>query len=259
MAAGPSPWLPFGCGPADARGRLFCFPFAGGGASNFSPWRRRLPDIGVAPVQYPGRETRLAEPVPRDLGAMTDAIAQALAPWLDRPYLLFGYSMGAKIAYAVALRLRRLGLPGPRALIVAAHIPPDRASEAGRTALLPDAQFKEAVAAYGGLPAELLEDADFCAMILPVLRADFRLAVQPVEQAPLDCPIHAYAGRDDRTADAEAMRGWQRFSRQPLGLRTFEGGHFFFRDAPGFERALADDIAGALAPQRQPAPQFIPT
>jgi medium-chain acyl-[acyl-carrier-protein] hydrolase len=243
----PSPWLPFGCGAGDAAARLFCFPFAGGGASNFMPWRRRLPGIGVAPVQYPGRETRLDEPPARDLAQAVAEIAGALAPWLDRPYLLLGTSLGAKVAYAVALRLRQLGLPGPRALLVAAHVPPGSPSASARLLPLPDEQFLAAVQAYGGLPGELLESAEFRAMILPVLRADFALAHQAVELAPLACPIHAFAGTLDRTASAEAMQGWQHFTRAGLRLTRCEGGHFFFRDAPGFEAALAGDIALALA------------
>ncbi len=45
-----------------ARFRLFCFPYAGGGASLFRHWANRLPsEIEVYAVQLSGREDRLAE------------------------------------------------------------------------------------------------------------------------------------------------------------------------------------------------------
>ena len=43
--------------PAAAGVRLFCFPYAGGGAGVFAPLRQFMD--GVAAVQYPGRESRI--------------------------------------------------------------------------------------------------------------------------------------------------------------------------------------------------------
>jgi medium-chain acyl-[acyl-carrier-protein] hydrolase len=246
-----SPWFPFGCGPADAAARMFCLPFAGGGASNFSAWRKRFDDVGVAPVQYPGRETRFNEAPQHNLDGMVAGLAGAIAPWLDRPYVLFGYSMGAKLAFTLIRHLADRDLPPPRALLVAAHVPPDCASEASRAAGMDDPQFKALLRSYGGMPQELLDDEDFCSMIMPVLRADFALAVQAVDLAPIDCPIFAYAGAGDASAPPSVMAGWQRFTRSDFHAREFGGGHFFFRDAPGFEASLRADVAAALGPQRQ--------
>ncbi len=243
-------WLPFGSGPAEAGSRMFCLPFAGGGASNFTAWRKRFPGLGVAPVQYPGRETRLDEPPLHSLAELVAQLLEALQPLLDRPYLLFGYSMGAKIAYALAHALAARGLRGPAAVLVAAHGAPDCASSAGASSRLPDAQFKDVVRAYGGVPEELLADEDFCGMILPVLRADFALAAQEVDLAPLDCPVYAYAGALDASAPATVVAQWQRFTRARFQLRVFEGGHFFFRDATSFDAALRADVASALAAAR---------
>lgn len=243
-----SPWLPFGSGPADAGSRMFCLPFAGGGASNFTAWRKRFPGVGVAPVQYPGRETRLGEPLPRSLAQLVGQLLEAIAPLLDRPYILFGYSMGAKLAYALARSLAERGLRAPAALLVAAHGAPDHTSSSGASSRLPEPQFKEVVRAYGGMPAELLEDEDFCNMILPVLRADFALAAQEVGLAPLDCPVYAYAGTQDASAPASVVAQWQRFTRRGFHLRVVEGGHFFLRDGAAFDATLGADVAAALAP-----------
>ena len=70
-----SPWLPFGCGPLEAPARMFCLPFAGGGASNFSAWRKRFDGVAVAPLQYPGRETRFNEAPLHDLDTLVEGLA----------------------------------------------------------------------------------------------------------------------------------------------------------------------------------------
>jgi medium-chain acyl-[acyl-carrier-protein] hydrolase len=241
-------WLPFGDGPADARARMFCLPFAGGGASNFAAWRKLLPQVGVAPLQYPGHETRIDEAPLQSMDRMIEGLADVIAPRLDRPYLLFGYSMGAKLAFALIKRLAARGLPQPARLIVAAHRPPDRASNAVTAIGLPDREFKQVLRAYGGMPDELFDDEEFCAMALPVMRADFALAAQPVDLTPVDCPIIAYAGTDDVAATAADMAEWRRFTTSGFQLREFAGGHFFLRGAAGFESALKADMAAALLP-----------
>jgi medium-chain acyl-[acyl-carrier-protein] hydrolase len=247
MASTPfHPWMPFGSGPDNAGTRLFCLPFAGGGASNFLGWRKLLPDIGVAPVQYPGHETRLDEAPLEHLDQMIDGLVEAIAPLLDRPYMVFGYSMGAKLGFGLVQRLEQLGLPAPLCLLVGAHLPPDRKSGAARAIGLPDPEFKQVLREFGGMPEELFEDEDFCAMALPVLRADFSLSTQAIPFDRIACPILAYAGTDDATAGAAEMAGWQRFTEAQCSLREFVGGHFFLRSAPDFEAALAADLDEAM-------------
>jgi medium-chain acyl-[acyl-carrier-protein] hydrolase len=225
-----SAWFPFGPGREDAHTRLFCLPFAGGGASNFLSWRARLADagIGVAPVQYPGHETRLGEAPLHALEDMLAALHEAVAPLLDRPYALFGYSMGARLAFALAARLAAAGLP-PVRLIVAAHLPPDLPSPARQAAGLDDEAFKVLLMQYGGIPADISHEQEFWDLVLPVMRADFALAAEPFDAVPASYPIAAYAGVDD--AHAGAMAGWRRFTTAGFVLREFAGDHFFLRSA----------------------------
>ena len=61
--------------------RMFCFPYAGGGASIYRGWGASLPaDIEVCPVQLPGRESRLRDQPFDHIGPMVAAIADALRP-----------------------------------------------------------------------------------------------------------------------------------------------------------------------------------
>ncbi|EJL94056.1 putative thioesterase involved in non-ribosomal peptide biosynthesis [Herbaspirillum sp. CF444] len=244
-------WFPFGAGGEDAHTRLFCLPFAGGGASNFLPWRARLAEagVGVAPVQYPGHETRLGEAPLHAWEEMLAALQAALVPLLDRPYALFGYSMGARLAFALAARLAAAGM-APVRLIVAAHVPPDLPSPALQAAGLDDQAFKALLLRYGGIPAEISHEQEFWDLTLPLMRADFALAAAPLDAdadvaamaAAASYPIAAYAGIDDVHADAKSMAGWGRFTTAGFILREFAGDHFFLRGADVCQ-ALNTDLA----------------
>lgn len=247
-------WLPFGAGSELAHTRLFCLPFAGGGASNFLPWRAPLAQAGVAvaPVQYPGHETRMGEAPLAASSDMLTALQRALTPWLDRPYVLFGYSMGARLAFALAARLAAAG-HAPQQLIVAAQLPPDLPSPARLAAGLDDAGFKALLLGYGGIPPELAQQTEFWDMTLPLMRADFALAAEPFATLPEPAayPITAYAGVDDPHADAQAMAGWQRFTTAAFVLREFAGDHFFLRSTdlcPALHTDLATARSADLTP-----------
>lgn len=105
--------------------RLFCFPHAGGGPSFFRPWRAALrPETAVRQILLPGREFRLEEPPFRRIADLVEPLCTALRPYLDRPYALFGHSMGAVVAYEVARRFSGAGVAGPTCLIVSGRRAP---------------------------------------------------------------------------------------------------------------------------------------
>src|SRR5450759_4546174 len=101
-----------------ARLRLFCFPYAGTGASIFRTWSDGLPaEVEVCPVEFPGRGTRLMETPFTQLSPLVQALAQALVPLMDKPFAFFGHSLGALVGFELARQLRSCLLytsPSPR-------------------------------------------------------------------------------------------------------------------------------------------------
>src|SRR5579883_2155511 len=141
-----SPWRVCFKPNPQARLRLFCFPYAGGAASIYRLWPQLLPEtIEVHAIQLPGREGRLLEPTYVRLAPIIDEVTQAIAPLLDRPFALFGHSLGALLAFELARQLRRLQRPQPIHFFASARRAPQFADPDPPIHRLPDAEFLEEV------------------------------------------------------------------------------------------------------------------
>jgi surfactin synthase thioesterase subunit len=246
----PGEWFPPLNDSADAKMRLFCFPYAGGGTGAFQAWARSLPpSIALAPARLPGRETRLDERPIDSMELLISALVDALAPYLDKPFALFGHSMGAAVAFELARALRQSGKPAPACLFVSAarapqlrrgHIPPPAPS---------DAELLEELRLLNGVPPELLENEEWVPLALPALRADAALYRNYVyaEAPPLDCPIRAYGGLDDERISRPQIKAWAEQTTKDFSLQMFPGGHIFLKTHQAeFLKALSRDLSVVL-------------
>lgn len=237
-------WFPFGLGEDSTELRVFCLPFAGGGASFFRAWRNQAPtSISIVPVQYPGRETRLNEPCILDINELATELAQALLPNLDKPYIIAGYSLGAKLGFAVVHKLIELGAKEPELFIAMAHSAPDHKSEHIGASKLPIKEFRTFLQRYGSMSEQIFDDPELAEMFIPILRADIGLVECTITQKALTCPIIAYAGKQDEIVPPTRMQNWQLFTLNDFELRCIEGGHFFARTNNQFLSMFANDIA----------------
>lgn len=229
--------------------RLFCFPYAGGSATAFARWASLLPQgIEVCPVQYPGRENRMAEPPLTDVGEMARLAAAALAPYFDMPFAFFGHSLGALVAYEMARELQRAGGARPRHLIASAHRAPQVPSRREPTWQLGDADFKRRLQELNGTPKEVFEHEELLELVLPLLRADFQLAETYTHQpgrAPLDCPVTVFGGTSDSDITEDDLNAWAEVTRGGFRLKMFEGDHFFIHTrADGLLREVSQILLG---------------
>ena len=119
-------WLAYREVNPRARVRMFCFPYAGGGASAYRGWAGPLPpDVEVCPVQLPGREGRLRDAPFDHPEPLVQALADALQPYFQGlPFVFFGHSMGAMLGFELARELRRRGQSLPLHLFVSGRRAP---------------------------------------------------------------------------------------------------------------------------------------
>lgn len=228
----------------------FCLPYAGGGASNFKNWQPRLQGLtDVCPILLPAREARFRDPPYRRMQPLVDAIVDALQPNLDRPFALFGHSMGALIAFEVARKLERMVGTRQKELVclfVSGSRPPHATWSDAGIYTLPDADFLACLHdRYHAIPDVVRDNPELAQIVLPALRADFELleTYRCEDTSPLVCPIVAYGGARDSTVTADELGTWCRYTTAPFRSRLFPGDHFFLRTA---ESDLLADLAAQL-------------
>jgi surfactin synthase thioesterase subunit len=214
-------------------------------------WARVLAeDLELFAVQLPARETRREEPPYTRFFPLIDALTDALQPWLVPPFVLFGHSMGALLAFELTRELRRRDWPLPVRLLLSGRQAPTIPDQGLPIQHLPDAEFvAQLTQRYGGIPEPILRDPDFLQLFLPTLRADFDVLASYVyrPEPPLPCPISAYCGRRDQRVRSEALMDWRWQTTEGFETRWFEGDHFYFQtDRKPVLQAIQADVQALL-------------
>ena len=215
----------------EAPWRLWCLPFAGGGASAFAAWPAPLAGIAeVAAIRPAGRENRLLERPHSHWRPAVEEILAAAAPHLNRRYALLGYSLGALLAFEFARLARARGLPGPGALVILGARAPGLPRREPDLRALPDEAFlTELDCRYGGVPPAVRAEPELLALLLPVMRADLTVFETYVYEPgpPLDCAVLALGGDADPNVDASEVAAWRAHTNGPFESALLPGGHFF--------------------------------
>jgi medium-chain acyl-[acyl-carrier-protein] hydrolase len=152
-----------------------------------------------------------------------------LLPRLDKPFALFGHSMGASLAFELANHVQRSHGIEPAHLFVSARRAPRVPDDSPITYNLPEDDFIAHLRELNGTPREVLEHSELMQLMIPLLRADFQL-VQTYryrEAPPLSCPITAFAGADDLEISPEQVEPWREHTTTRFELNTLAGDHFF--------------------------------
>jgi len=218
-----------------ARRRLFCLPFAGGTPAAYRMWTRDLPDdVEVVAVPLPGRNPSSREPLLDSMDDIVAALLPAVRGAADLPYVIFGHSLGALVAFELTVALEQSDAPAPDALFVSGRRSPDAPATGRPIYDLPDDAFLDAIdRSFGGVPEAIRREPELLALLLPALRADVRTyeTYAPLTQRKVGCAVHVYGGVDDAHPRPDELSGWQRVAEQPVTVQLFPGGHFYLTTA----------------------------
>lgn len=219
----------------EPRFRLFCFSYAGGNASAYREWYRKLPaDIELCSVQLPGRGSRFREQAFTSLNALLSALSDAIKPYLGKTdFAFFGHSMGAQVAYELVRRLRDEGLPQPKCLFVSGRRAPNLPSRRRPIHGLPEEEFRKEIRKLNGTPEEAFQNTELMDLVSPILRADCQVIetweYQPSE--PLEVPVFALGGVRDEHVSIDELESWSKLTKAHFELRLFSGDHFYIHSA----------------------------
>lgn len=239
-----SPFVDPAAGRPEARLRLFCQPYAGGGVAVYRDWPAAMPDgVEVIPVRLAGREARLREPAATAMTPLADAVWAGIAPLTDRPFAFFGHSMGAALSWELTRRAIAAGLPPVRLFVSARRAPGRPAPHPPMFALPEPTLVAEVERLYGPFPEALRARPALLRTFLPTLRADMQ--VIDTWQAPTDpvaLPITVYGGAGDATVSQADLDAWHDRSTADVRVHLLPGTHFHVREHP----ACRDHVAATL-------------
>ena len=263
-------WLPV-TPQDDAAVRLFCLPYGGRGASLYRDWPGSAPaGVEVVPVQLPGREERSDERCLVDADEAVDAVAQALKPYLDRPFAFYGHSMGALLAYRLAHRLGAEYGELLRHLFVGAFSAPTGGEnplgarlrsvtqrlgfeqmpeheELARVRRTQPRLYDTALRAELGEHLAGKADVAMDGAGYSDLRVVQSYRHDPAE-VPLQVPVTAFHGAADPVVAEQDADGWRPLTAGGYELLVVPGDHFFVHGDQSGPRVLAEMAARLRQP-----------
>lgn len=229
---------------------LFCFPYSGASAAIYSGWVNNIPNVNVCPVELPGHGLRLNEPLHGNLMQLVELTAEAISPYIDRPFAFFGHSMGSLLSFELARRIRGLRQVEPVHLFVSGHNAPQFEEKMEPISTLPEPEFIGKIRGLNGTDESVFESKELRDVFLPILRADFQMCetyrYRPDE--PFNCPITALGGLKDIHVPRSDLEAWQIHTSASFKVRMFPGDHFYLTSS---RLALLEIIARELNAARE--------
>lgn len=215
--------------------KLFCIPYAGGTSSIYKKWEPHLaPNVHLRPIELAGKGRRLKDPFYQNITEAVDDVFELIKNEIDNsPYMIFGHSMGAKIAYKLAQKIESHQLNTPLHLFISGSSAPHFKREDEEIFhLMENDVFKQKLIDLGGTPPDFFDHPELVELFLPALKNDFQI----VETAqyedsimPLSSDISVLIGKED-ILTLEQQEAWSNYTQQNCKIYYFEGGHFFFVD-----------------------------
>lgn len=232
--------------------RVFCFHHIGGSAGSFRGWQGQMPEgVELCFIQLPGREQRHNEPFIGEIAAVVHGIIHSMLNYMDQPYIFFGQSLGAMLAFEVTEGLQRLKLPLPQHLILSGSAPlyftPERPIKFQKIQDLDDKEFIDVmVETVESIPEQIINDPTTLARFLPILRADLALVCQPfIFNKKLGIPVTTIYCEDDKTITENEIKLWEKATESTYHNVTVPGGHMVLLSNP---KSYLDMIIMTLSP-----------
>ncbi len=222
----------------EAEIRLFSFPYMGGGATSFARWNDHLPDsIEVIPVHLPGREDRADEESLSDITKLVKEIADAMEPLLDKPFALYGHSIGAAMAYRLDAELKRRKKDAEH-LFLAAWFGPRQTSPFDTIRSVTSDQLMHESARemiYNHLRTleideKVISNRPLMDEMMPSIRADIIMGINMEKERfgeKTETPVTAIAGKKDTVFTMDSIKKWESFAQKEYQFREVDGAHLF--------------------------------
>ncbi|KGJ86793.1 thioesterase II family protein [Colwellia psychrerythraea] len=210
--------------------RLICFPYAGGSSTTYLSWVKELPkNVELVIIQTPGRGSRMCEVPYSDMDTLVGDLVKIIPQLLNKPYILFGHSLGSRVAFELMSQLKMLNHPPPIHFIASGSRGPQYLSNNEPIYHLKDEEFINEIRGLNGTPPAVLDNKELMDLFLPMLKADFEIADKYCynKNETFNCPISVLGGEDDFDITYSKLSGWGEHFTHDAEIHMFVGNHFF--------------------------------
>ncbi|MBE0457792.1 thioesterase [Pseudoalteromonas prydzensis] len=213
--------------------RLFCFPFAGGSTVTYMPWIERFGDeVELILVQPPGRGTRINEHPYDNMNSLVEELMLDAAYFTRIPYILFGHSLGSRVAFELCCQLKYSEFPLPEYFIASGSKAPHLLKKNNGFYDLPQDKFIQELRKLNGTPLEVLLNQELMELLIPMIRADFKIS--DTYQSKKNCmpfPILVLNGDSDTGMVKDQVVAWSELTRSVFNIVQLPGDHFFINQS----------------------------
>ena len=225
----------------DTKCRMFCFPYAGGNANIYRGWGDILGKyIDIYAFQLPGRGDRYSEMPYTEISAVVKEFIDEWRGFDEKPFVFFGHSLGALIAFESARLVQELYGLHPEILFGSGSNEP-KATPKKKISNLKKEDFLLEIKEMGGTPEEIFQNCELIDLIYPMLKADFKMNEDYLfhARAALDSKIIVYEGKKDKYVDLKNIDSWKHYTTKECCIHLMDGGHFFINE---LTKELLDSI-----------------
>lgn len=219
-------------GESEERVQVFCFPSAGSGASLYRAWceaTKNNNNIDFIPVEIPGRGNHISSPAASSIDDLVERFLEVFSQVVRPPYILYGHSFGAVVAFQVAHTLQQSALPLPEKLVVAGRHAPHQEDPNPMNSVSMDEEIIDELKKMGGTPEAVLNHPEMLQFTISLLRADLRIHESfRYTGQQLQIPIDAHCATQD-DAHKEIVEYWKDMTTDEFHITEFEGHHFFIQ------------------------------
>ncbi|MFT3738025.1 MAG: alpha/beta fold hydrolase [Breznakibacter sp.] len=225
-------WLSVQRPNPEASAILFLFHDAGGSIRLFENWGMFIDaSIEMVTVQLPGRDDRTDEPLSNNLDDILTELLPIMSKKIDKPFFVYGHSMGGLMAFEAVRRLQNEFGKQARELVVSGT-----PSLKGYVNHFVDRIFDQS---YSDLQLLSLITGpennqfdpgnDAVKGLVKILRSDFELihAYRYREMPKLNCRVTAIHAQHDDRVNLDDVKQWQAQTTGAFAYFLAEGGHNF--------------------------------
>lgn len=230
--------------------RLFCFHHSGGAASIYYPWIEMLsPNIEMILIQFPGRENRFTEPLINNLQEIVAQLTEGFSFYKDKPFFVFGHSLGALIAFEFIKSVHLCYSVNLRYMIVSAAKAPHLPFRMKHFSKLDNKTLIEELKIYNGIDERILGNDELLELFLPIIKNDLSVyeTYQFIKSKPLPCDILTLSGIHDQAVSKEEILEWSAYTTQKFDHLSFPGKHFFIKENQQSILTLINQIGDRLS------------